>query len=404
MKVLHLLISLSTLCSCALLAQDTLDNYISDTKKDKFKFDYEKNEAESSKLRDSWISPLDLNYNYSKSNPYDSKQLQESAAIKMSQKIFASGGIYYGIKYAYASKIYSDYSIDVAKRKLVKDAISTLMQIKQMDFKVMKQKLQIQNSEISLNQKKEQYLNGQIDSGFLNNAVIERNVAIQGLYDLQTNKQKLISRFNAISDMDYKQAHIPNLSLLTLEEFLKYNIVLSMSQSDIVKNKFFKDVTVSKYMPSVNFNAGYSWQKSENQTFFAGSNQISHETDYYNYGFSVRVPLDINTFRDIESSKVSYLKSKVNIQDSKRELTAIFEQVMQNIKNLQNKKQLSIENKDIYEELLSQTKEMFSAGYRTKYDVTLLQNSVNIQETDVKIFDIDKQLELLTLYEMYKND
>ena len=42
----------------------------------------------------------------------------------MDQPVFQSGGIYYGIKYAEASRIYSDYSIDVAKRKLVKDAIS----------------------------------------------------------------------------------------------------------------------------------------------------------------------------------------------------------------------------------------------------------------------------------------
>ena len=404
MKVLHLLIALSVLSSNQLLAEDTLDSYISENKKEQFKYDYEKNDAESSKLRDSWIAPLDLNYNFSKSNPYESKQTQESAGIKMNQKVFASGGIYYGIKYANASKIYADYSIDVAKRKLVKDAISTLMQIKQMDLKVSRQKLQIQNSEISLDQKKEQYLNGQLDSGFLDNAVIERNIVIQSLYDLQTNKQKLISKFNAISDMDYEKAYIPHLKTLSQEEFLKDNIVLGMSQSDIEKNRYFKDVTVAKYLPAVNLTAGYNWQKSKNQTFFAGANQISQETDYYNYGFNVRVPLDINTFQDIESSKVSYLKAKVSVQDTKRELRAIFEQVMQNIQNLQKKKQLSQENQSIYEGLLSDTKEMFAAGYKTQYDVTLLQNSVDIQKTDVEIYEIDKQLELLTLYEMYKNE
>jgi len=404
MKVLQLLITLSVLFSNVVLAKDKLDTYISENKKDKFKYDYEKNEAESSKLRDSWIAPINLNYNFSKSNPYDNKQTQESAAVTLNQKIFASGGIYYGIKYADASRIYSNYSIDVAKRKMVKDAISTLMQIKQMDLKISKQKLQIQNSEISLDQKKEQYLNGQLDSGFLDTAIIERNTMIQALYDIQTNKQRLISGFEAISDMDYKKAFTPDLKILSEDDFLKYNIVLNMSQSEIEKNRYFKDVTVAKYLPAVNLTAGYNWQKSENQTFFAGANQISQETDYYNYGFNVKVPLDINTFSDIESSRVSYLKSKVNIEDTKRNLKAIYEQVMQNIENLQKKKQLSVENQDIYEGLLSDTQEMFAAGYKTKYDVTLLQNSVDIQKTDVKIYDIDKQLELLTLYEMYKNE
>jgi len=116
------------------------------------------------------------------------------------------------------------------------------------------------------------------------------------------------------------------------------------------------------------------------------------------------MPLDINTFRDIEVSKLEYLKSKLVIEDKNRELTAIYEQVMQNIKNFEQKIQLSVENSDIYSQLLSETSELYAAGYKTKYDVDLLQNSLDIQNYDIEIFKIDKQLELLTLYEMYKND
>ena len=401
MKVLNLYMTLSVLCTSLLLANDDdLDNYISENKKEQFKFDYQKNEAQSSKLRDSWIAPLNLSYSYSKSNPYDNTQSKESAAILMDQAIFQSGGIYYGIKFAEASRAYGNYSVDVAKRKLVKDAISLLMQIKQMDLKENKQKLVIKNSEINLAQKKEDYLNGQLDSGFLDNAIIERNIVIQALYDIQTNKERLISKFNAISDMKHENALVPKLQLLTGEQFLNHNIILSMSESEIDKNKYNKDVTVAKYLPSINLTASYNWQSSS----VVGTTITTPETDYYNYGFRASMPLDINTFKDIEVSRVEYLKSKFVIEDRKRELKAIFEQVMQNIKNLDKKKQLSVENTEIYDRLLSDTKDLFNAGYKTEYDVGLLQNSVNIQKMDVEIFEIDKQLELLTLYEMYKND
>ena len=161
MKVLSLLIALLALCNTAFgdnEQNNSLDSYISENKKEQFDYDYEKIEAESSKLRDSWISPIKLNYSYLKSNPYDNEQESYSTSVKLDQTIFASGGIYYAIKFAEASQKYSNYSVDVAKRKLVKDAISLLMQIKQMDLKVKKQNLQIKNSEISLEQKKEQYL------------------------------------------------------------------------------------------------------------------------------------------------------------------------------------------------------------------------------------------------------
>jgi len=407
MKVLHLFVTLSLLCSTLVFAKEQteqLDKYISKNKKEQFDADYQRNEAESSKLRDSWIAPINLNYNYSKSNPYDNKQKQKSAGIVMDQPIFQSGGIYFGIKYAEASRVYGNYSVDVTKRKVVKDAISLLMQIKQAVLKESKQKLQIKNSEISLAQKKEQYLNGQLDSGFLNNAIIERNIVIQSLYDIQTNKERLLSKFKAISDSHPNELLIPYLEVLTKEQYLGSNIILNMSQSELEKNGYNKRVTISKYLPRINLTAGYSWQKSENQSFFAGSSTVSQETDYYNYGFRATLPLDINTFRDIEVSKLDYLKSRLVIEDRKRELTAIFEQVMQNIENFDNKKQLSVENSDIYKQLLDETLELYKAGYKTKYDVDLLQNSADIQDINIKIFEIDKQLELLTLYETYKNE
>ena len=393
-----LLVAFSTLAFSS--EQDnSLDSYISDNKKEQFKYDYQKNEAESSKLRDSWIAPIHLNYSYSKSDPYGETQLSENAAIKIDQPIFQSGGIYYGIKFANAYKKYSDYSIDVAKRKLIKDAISILMQIKQVDLKISKQKLQIENSETNLKLKKDQYLNGQLDSGFLDNAIIERNFVIQTLYDFETSKERLISTFSTLSDLDYKEATIPHLEFINQEEFLKHNIAIKRAESQTQKDMYNKDVTVSKYLPQVSVTAGYNWSKTDGQFNFGESVK-----KYRDYGFKVYMPININTFRDIESSRVDYLKSKVAVEDKYIELKALFDKVRQNMDNLDRKKSLSLENKDIYTKLLTDTKELFNAGYKTQYDVQILENSVFISELNSKIFEIDKQLELLNLYEMYVNE
>lgn len=394
---------LLALLNSTLSAQENLNNldsYLSENKKKQFSYDYEKVELESSKLRDSWISPLRLNYSYSKSNPYDNTQARQNASLKMDQAIFQSGGIYYGIKFAQISRIYSNYSIDVAKRKLVVDTISLLMQIKQTDLRVKKQKLSIKNSEISLEQKKEQYLNGQLDSSFLDTAIIEKNFAVQALYDIETNKERLISKFEVLSDVDYKNLTIPQLDTIEEKQFLKDNIILNMSESEIKKNRYNKNVTVAKYLPSVSLTAGYNWQSSS----VMGTSITTPETDYYDYGIKVSIPISINTFRDIESSKVDFLKSKVVKDDKIVQLKAIFEQVMQNINNIEKKQSLSIENKELYTKLLEDTTTLYNSGYKTKYDVDLLSNSVKIQEIEFEIFKIEKQLELLTLYEMYKHD
>ena len=401
MKVLTLLSLL--LVSSSLLANEnnaSLDTYLSDLKKKQFDYDYNKNDEESSQLRDSWIAPLQLSYSYSKSDPYGTEQTTQNAAIKMSQPIFQSGGIYYGIRYANALKLYNDYTIDVAKRKMIKDTVSILMQLKKADLQEKRQDLQIKNADINLAQKQEEYLSGRLDSGFLDDAIIQRNVVKQALFDIQNSKEELITQFQVLSDLDYTKAPIPYLEFIKEEDFLKNNIVLKQNESQIEKDRYYKNVTIAKYLPQVSFNAGYNWQKSGGQLF----SQTDGERDYYNYGVSVSMPLDINMFNDIASVRIDYLKSQVVQEDKKLELTKTFEQVLHNIDNIDKKIKLSSENMDLYAKLLDDTKSLYDAGYKTEYDVENLQNSLDIQKIDTKIYEIDKQLELLTLYEMYVNN
>ncbi len=383
--------------SSYLFAKNTdLENYISSVKKKQFEYDYQKNKVDSSFLGSSWIAPINLNYSYSKSNPTDRVQKNQTAAIRINQPIFQSGGIFYGIKYANALKKYTDYSVDIAQRKMVKDVISLLMQIKQFDLRIQRQELQIENSKINLEQKKEQYLNGQLDSGFLDTAIIERNFKIQSLYDMQTTKERLVSSFSTLSELSYSDLKIPYLELLSQEEFLKHNLTVKMVNAKIDTDSYNKDMRIAKYLPRVSLIAGYNWNKTEAKT--------EDEKDYYDYGVQLNIPLNINTFRDIESAKIVHLKSKVLKEDKIIQLNSIFEQVMQNISNLEKKQNLSIENIELYSKLLKDTKKLFKAGYKTEYDVSTLENSLNISELDSKIYEIDKQLELLTLYEIYVND
>jgi outer membrane protein TolC len=187
---------------------------------------------------------------------------------------------------------------------------------------------------------------------------------------------------------------------LEREEFLKFNTQLEMAQAQIERDKHNNKMTITKYLPSVNFNAGYTWSESTNQFI----PQMEGLRKFYDYGLRANLPININTFRDIESSKIDFLKSQTSKEDVKNQLEALFAQVMQNLENLEKKKLLSVANQDLYLKLLKDTKSLFEAGYKTEYDVNLLENSVGVAELDVKIYELDRQLELLNLYEMYAND
>jgi len=385
----------------------SLEDYLSELKRKQFGYQYEKTDQESSKLRDSWIRPVMLRYNLTRQNPYneqtsaDTETENQTASIAIDQPIFQSGGIIYGVKFANASREFANYSIDQQKRIMIKQTIDLLMQVKQSDLTIAKQKLQIANSTINLEQKREQYLNGQLDSGFLNNAIIELNLVKQSLFDLETRNAQLISQFKKLSDLDPKTAKIPFLAIIDEKKFLEENIDIKLAESESEKNRFNKNVTLVKYLPSINLQASYNWQSQESFFYFgsAPNKSTPPNTTYYRYGISASMPLDINSYNDFEASKVEYLKSLVVIDDKKRELKLLFDQVMDNLTNYDKKIALAEENRVLYETLLKDTIDLFKAGYKTQYDVDILSNSMGIEEINKNIYEIDKQLELLTLYE-----
>jgi len=383
----------------------SLSDYLSELKRRAFGYDFAKTEQESVKLRDSWIQPLLISYTLNRQNPYNGQGApetqQESASVAVDQPIFRSGGIYYGIKYAEASRDVGTLSIRQQERSLIKQAVDLLMQIRQADLGIEKQKLQVDNAEINLLQKREQYMSGQLDSGFLNNAVIERNQAKQALLDLQTAKERLVSAFDSISDLDYRTAAIPFLALVDEDRFMRETIDLRLAERQREQERYNKQVTLASYLPSVSLQASYNWQKQES-FFFAGSSAVKSqppETAYHKYGVRVSVPIDFNSVNDYEASKLAYLKAQVTIDDTKRALRALFEQVMQNLENIDAKIALSKENEALYATLLRDTREQFDVGLKTKFDVSLLANAERIETLSQRGYEIERQRELLTLYE-----
>lgn len=386
----------SLLSVTSLWGEDTL---LSTLKEEQFRLDTVKASLQSDSLRDSWLQPIQLRYSYGKSDQYDGDSTTQNASVSIDQPIFRSGGIYYGIKFSEASRRYSNLSIQAARQKLIKEAVSLLMQIRQSDLRIAKQELLIANSVLNLELKTESYLHGELDSGFLDNAIIEKNTLTQNLYDMQTLKERLISAYESISDAPYATTEIPTLALIDSERFESEAIDLQMAQSENEKNRWNANVTRAKYLPQVSVNAAYNWNKIENPAFAGSVMPILAESRYTTYGLSASMPLDFNEFRDMEAARIETLKSGVKIADKRRELHSLYQQVRQNLMNSDKKIALARQNQMLYEKLLGDTRELFKAGYKTEYDVNILSNSAKIQNIETQIIDVDRQLELLNLYE-----
>lgn len=391
---MHFLKSLSRLLLGSLLlsnlqASNNFDEEIlSDTRKKTFDLNEKQIKEDSLKLKKDWINPINLQYTKYLGEDYKN----EKSLISINQPIFRSGGIYQAIKYADSTYDSSSIQINQERKKLIKEAISFLYLIEKTNLNIKKTKLSVLNAQIDVNRKKEQVLNGFLDSSFLDNALLTLNDSKQSLITLKYQKIEYINNFNNISSKDYSKFELPKFEFFDEKEYIQRNIDLAKAKSDIIKDENFKAITIAKYLPSVN--AFYNYSKNHYTNGKPGL-ENSYEQDF---GLSVTVPLDSRTFNDIESKKIEALKSKLAYKNKIDDEKTFYRNQVQKVNMLEERITITKEDLGLYNSILTIIKEEKEAQLKTQSDLDTLQNSQKIKSLDLKIFEIDRQMELLELY------
>ncbi len=395
---MHFLKSLSRLLLGSLLlsnlqASNNFDEEIlSDTRKKTFDLNEKQIKEDSLKLKKDWINPINLQYTKYLGEDYKN----EKSLISINQPIFRSGGIYQAIKYADSTYDSSSIQIDQEKKKLIKEAIKLLYSIEKTELNIKKTKLSVLNAKIDVDRKKEQVLNGFLDSSFLDNALLTLNDSKQSLVTLKYQKIEYINNFNNISSKDYSKFDLPKFEFFNEKEFIQENIDLAKAKADITKDENFKYITIAKYLPSVN--AFYNYSKNHYTNGKPGLAN-SYEQDF---GLSVTVPLDTRTFNDIESKKIEALKSKLAYTNKVEDEKTFYKNQVQKINMLEERITITKEDLGLYNSILTIIKEEKEAQLKTQSDLDTLQNSQKIKSLDLKLFEIDRQMELLELYAKLK--
>ena len=377
---------ISLALSAALFANE--NNILSDNKNQILNYSYEKAIQDSEKLNKDWINPVTYKYIYNNGEDYDTHK----STISVSQPIFKSGGIYSAIKYAGATGEYTKTTIDAQKKELIKQALDILFEIKKSDITIQKQKLLIKNAELDIQRKKEQVLNGIMDTSFLDNAIIDANTQKNTLIDLQYQKQTLINNLSNFTDNTPEELDLPVFKLRSNKEFLENNIYIKQQNEDIQNSYWLSRMVTSQYLPSVNFTADYTkYHDIDNSPTLT-------EEGTSNVGLNLTIPLDIRYSNDIQSSKIEYLQKKLDLDEKIKEENNIYKNSVAKIESLDKKIEIAKKDVELYDSLLIQLQEQLSVGMTTPTDVQTMENSKKIKALDVKSLNVEKQMELLNIY------
>ena len=367
---------------------------LSDAQKSSLELQKEKAIQDSEATKYQWLNPVTYTGSYQNgSEPGDSL----TSKISISQPIFKSGGIDSTMRYADNIKSSGTISIEMQKKALIKTAINLAYNIKKIDLQITKQKLSLDNAKIDLRIKKESVSNGLLDISFLNNAILTKNNIDASLLELEFNKINLINSFKNISTQDPYQIELPILSKVELKDFDEKHLEIQKTKIDIEGKKNLEDTTVSNYRPSIVANGSYLMDHTS-----ISSSHLKDTTGSV-YGVSVVIPLDYNYYAKTGAVKADYLKSKQDLEILKIKEDNFFKTQNLKIAMIDSKLTLTKENIVVYNDLLAQNKELASVGIKTQDDVQVIQNSRDNELLDIKIFEIDRQLELLEIYGKMEN-
>ncbi|NQY95327.1 MAG: TolC family protein, partial [Campylobacteraceae bacterium] len=244
---------IGALMTPSLSANESIENVLSNNRLEIFDLSRKKADEDSSILEKDWINQVIYKLTKEYGEEYDTLK----STISISQPIFKSGGIYKAIKYARASKKYAHLDITLQKKEMIKDAVSLLFQIKKQNIRIQKQNLLIKNAVIDVERKKEQVLNGLIDTSYLDNAILDANTKKNTLLDLNFEKLTLINKFSNLSNAPHDSIHLPTLSIIDKNNFLRKNLNVLKITADFEKKYQFKGMSISKYLPTLNVTYDY---------------------------------------------------------------------------------------------------------------------------------------------------
>lgn len=348
-------------------------------------------------LENSWINPIILSISQSKnknSSVYGKEDFFD-IRFRLSQDIFRSGGIFHAIKYANHSRNLG-LSLVKSERNLKNiQAYSLLFELLKNDILQKTQNLYIQNSNLIIKRKQEQYLAGLLDISFLNDSILSKINQENALLELQRQKEKLNLEFKKLSDKDYTTINLPNIKIPTKEQFISKNLILNSHQNQIQTKNYLAKLTKSQYLPKISLNFDYTTNELKTR-------KLNQKDDYYSYGLSLSMPLDIRVFDDIEHSRLEYLIAQNELSILKNEQMGLYEKIINELKNIDQKLKLTKQNIQIYQTLLNQTKELVKANLKIQDDQDIMQNSLKIRMQELEILNLEKEAKKLEFYENYQ--
>jgi len=342
-----------------------------------------------------WLNPLNfsLTKRVSKSSSGSESETQ-SASLQLQQDIFRSGGIYYAVKYADAQYQSDLLGADKTEASLLKQLYSNLITLRRLEAEREKALLEIRNAEISVEIKREMFHAGASDITELNNAIMSQNSLHNALLDIEASLQGTRHTLKTLTEVAPESITVPEYKRISEEAYERLNYALRENEKALRLSDYTYKLTRASFLPKLTLNGEYGTQNID----YDDPTKRDTDGDFYSYGLTLTIPLDITTTSDLEKSRIEYLTTITQKETLKAKSQSSYQMVQSELARYERKIDVAKANRNLYSTLIQTTREAFHAGDKTKLDVEMLENSHRIETLKMTIYKQEIQNQLLHLH------
>ncbi|MCK9490564.1 MAG: TolC family protein [Sulfurimonas sp.] len=351
-------------------------------------------ESEYEKLRYNWITPLNLGASYGYDKAYTGDYgTNTNVSASISQDIFRSGGITYQIEYADAKKRTDEISLSKEMASINEQLFTTLLDYKKTLYQKEQSELILKNKEIEIFIKRQLYDVGKADITELNNALVAQSSELKNLVTHQYMLAKLRGEVLKLSDVDPAKFLLPTFTLIERDAYLENNLNLNYLRFQAKSYESLYGVTKSNYLPSVTLNANVGYREYDSKKY-----ENKYDGNYYGAGVTLNIPLTYNADATTQEAKASYLKQAAQVADTYRITKASYTQSIELIESYRSYNEITSKNLSLYDELIEAIEAGVNTGEKTGYDLQIIKNTKAIEKLNIKLSEINIQIELAKLH------
>jgi len=358
-------------------------------------------DATYEKTRYEWLSPITLKASsiYEKTASFGTKDTRQNLSAGIAQDIFRSGGITYTIDYAHTKKEADSLVLGKEIATVNQQLITAVLTYRKNQIALEQSDLRLKNTQIEIFLKRKQYEAGDIDITFLNNALMNQSNELKNNTSLHYALAQQKFEAAKLSDHTIDSITVPMFTLTQKENYLEEGWDIRASQALAGSAAQQYGQIKSSYLPKLTLIADVGYQRYEGLSTAAAD----YRGNYYDTGLQLSMPLAYNRSAATQEAQAAYLKQQALTADNKRQMSAAYEQTVALIESYKRTISITQENLKYYDELLGATKAAVNAGYKAGYDLQTLQNTRSIEEFEIKINEINIQIQLAQLHHQMRH-